>query len=141
MFAGIDGFSRLVTYLRCSNNNRASTVLRCFEEAVSTYSVPSRVRCDYGVENVDVARFMLETRGTGRSSIITGSSVHNQRVERLWRDVKRIVQTVQHFLSSELVISFSLRNMYLCSLNTMPVIFIPPNWYHWHSWVNISDRS
>ena len=92
-----------MTYLHCSNNNRASTVLRCFEEAVSTYSVPSWVRCDYGVENVDVARFMLETRGTGRSSIITFPlSVHNQRVERLWRDVKRIVQTVQHFLSSEL---------------------------------------
>ena len=96
-----------MTYLRCSNN-RATTVLRCFEEAVSTYSVPSRVRCDYGVENADVARFMLETQGTGHSSIITGSSVHNQRVEGQWRDVKIIVQTVQHFLSSQKHVSMFL---------------------------------
>ena len=91
--------SRLVTYLHYSNNNRASTVLWCFQEAN-----PSRVCCNYGVENVDVARFMLETRGTDHSSIITGSSVHYQRVERLWRDVRRIVvwqyKNVFHYLET-----------------------------------------
>jgi hypothetical protein len=36
---------------------------------------------------VKVAQFMLQHRGTGRGSIITGSSVHNSRVERARRDV------------------------------------------------------
>ena len=60
---------------------------------MSRYGLPSRVPSDYhGIENVDVAQFMLYNRGTG-SSIITGSSVHNQRIGRLWRDVLRVVVT------------------------------------------------
>ncbi|XP_072563413.1 uncharacterized protein [Paramormyrops kingsleyae] len=84
---GVDGFSRLVVYLTVAGNNRASTVLQSFMEAVEQYGLPSRVRSDKGGENADVAEFMIRNRGTDRNNHITGRSVHNQRIERMWRDV------------------------------------------------------
>ena len=84
---GIDGFSRLITYLHYSTNNQADTVFTLFQEAIAKYGVPSRVRSDRGGENIDVAKFMIENRGLNRGSHIAGTSVHNQRTERLWRDV------------------------------------------------------
>uniref|UniRef100_A0A3Q3FKJ3 Integrase catalytic domain-containing protein n=1 Tax=Kryptolebias marmoratus TaxID=37003 RepID=A0A3Q3FKJ3_KRYMA len=84
---GIDGFSHLIVYLTAATNNRATTVLDSFFEAVNTYGVPSRVRSDKGGENVLVAHFMVSTRSQNRNSHITGRSTHNQRIERLWRDV------------------------------------------------------
>lgn len=84
--AGIDGYSRM---MRCSTNNRASTVYDLFLDAVRQYGLPSRVRSDQSCENIIVARHMIEHRGSQRNSMITGSSVHNQRIERLWRDLFR----------------------------------------------------
>lgn len=71
----------------CCDNNRAETVLGLFVESTKTFGLPSRARCDYGMENVLVAQFMLRRRGLDRGSIITGSSVHNCQVERTHRDV------------------------------------------------------
>ncbi|XP_062304625.1 uncharacterized protein LOC134009010 isoform X2 [Osmerus eperlanus] len=84
---GIDGFSRLIVYLSAATNNRASTVLESFIGGINKFGLPSRVRSDKGGENIDVAQFMVEHRGENRNSHITGRSVHNQRIERLWRDV------------------------------------------------------
>ena len=84
---GIDGFSRVVVYLKAATNNKASTALSAFKAGVEEYGLPSRVRTDLGGENVCIAEYMLAQRGTGRGTIITGRSVHNQRIERLWRDL------------------------------------------------------
>ena len=83
----VDGYSRIIIYAHCCNNNKADTVLEQFIGGVNTYGLPSRVRSDYGMENFKVAEFMLEQRGVDRGSIITGSSVHNCRVERAHRDI------------------------------------------------------
>ena len=85
----VDGYSRLPLYLKASSNNKASTVLAWFLEAVREYGLPSRVRCDKGGENTMVSHFILNhpARGPGRRSCITGRSVHNVRIERLWRDL------------------------------------------------------
>lgn len=84
---GIDGHSRMIVYLHCSCNNKAETVLNQFESAIDLYGLPSRIRTDKGGENVLVWQKMVDLRGPDRGSYLAASSVHNQRIERLWRDV------------------------------------------------------
>ena len=45
-----------------------------------------------------VARYMLHNRGSDCNSIIVGSSTHNQRIERLWRDYHACVTMLYHRL-------------------------------------------
>ena len=86
----IDGFSRLIAFLKCSTNNRAETVLQGFVTATLTYGLPRELRTDMGGENVDAWHYMIQQHGNERC-VIVGSSVHNERIGRLWRDVHRAV--------------------------------------------------
>lgn len=90
----VDGFSRCVIYLNVNNNNRAATVFSCFQRATTQWGHPSRVRADNGGENVAVGDYMVWFRGENRGSFLTGPSVRNTRIERLWRDVVESVVTI-----------------------------------------------
>ena len=125
---GIDGYSRLAVYLKCSDNNRAETVGNSFLAAAEEYCWPSRVRTDKGGENAVVARLMIERWGEGRGSILQGSSVHNQRIERLWRDMRKMVseyyRRLFYFLESHLLLDpigevdlFSLHFVFIPRIN------------------------
>lgn len=82
----VDGFSRQIIFIHCSDNNKSETVLRLFSCAVQAIGfVPRKIRTDHGVEN----RRLWEAMPTNH---ITGSSVHNERVERLNRDINNNIR-------------------------------------------------
>ena len=60
---GINRYSRLIVYLKCSPNNRSSTVYEQFVSASHKHGLPSRVRSDQGQENILVGQHMIEKRG------------------------------------------------------------------------------
>lgn len=78
--------------MKCANNNCATTVKDAFLEGVSEFGTPAHVRSDHGGENVEVWRHMLSTYNDP-SRVLTGKSTHNERIERLWRDVSRCVSS------------------------------------------------
>ena len=87
VFGQIDGYSRLISQLHLSTDNKASSALLTFIKSVKEYGIPSRIRLDHGSEFNHVEVFMNMLNGDDRGSVIRGRSVHNQRIERLWRDV------------------------------------------------------
>ncbi|KAF6721551.1 hypothetical protein FQA47_002195 [Oryzias melastigma] len=97
---GIQIQRRRIRSSLASDNNRSATVFDLFTEAAVHYGVPSRVRCDHGGENNSVCLFMNLYRGSDRGSAIRGRSVHNQRIERLWRDLWHGTTNVYHQLFS-----------------------------------------
>ncbi len=153
----IDGFSRMVTFLSGSTNNKAEAVFQLFKRATNEFGIPSRVRSDKGGENIQVCHFMISVRGPGRRSHIAGSSVHNQRIEGLWRDVYRCVccslHEVFYYLEAQGVLDptndsdlFVLRCVFVPVLNNLLSMFARAwnhhpvrterNWSPHKMWIN-----
>lgn len=119
IIGGIDGYSRLPVMVKCKDNNKADTLLCCFMEAVDKYGIPSRIRTGQGLENVRIVD-MISRRGTNRGSAITGKSTHNQRIERLWRDVYQGVLALYYqlfyFMEDEKILD-PLNDLHLVALH------------------------
>ena len=65
--------------------------------ATQVYGWPSRVRTDHGGENRQVWQLIEERRGPNRGSCLVGSSTHNRRIQRLWRDVFSCVAIIFYY--------------------------------------------
>ena len=94
VYGGIDGFSRMITCISGSTNNRALTVYILFRVATEEYGVPSRVRSDKGGGNVLVCQFMISHRGLGRGSHVAGSSIHIKKKKKNRKLVERRLSCV-----------------------------------------------
>jgi len=91
--------------------------------------IPNLIRGDRGLENVAIA-----TSLRGENHFIAGRSVHNVRIERLWRDMHRVVtkryQSIFRTLEEEYAVNFDIpenvwiiQSIFLPSINEQLSIF------------------
>ena len=123
----IDGYSRRIIFLKCNSNNLAEKVLALFLDAVNRDGDrrPSRIRVDKGIENILVCEAMVQSRGEGRGSFIAGPLTHNQRIERLWREVYRCVCHLYYYTFYAMESSRLLNVEDPIQLFTLHTVFIP----------------
>ena len=121
----IDGFSRTIVYLNCADNNRSSTPLDFFRSAVTQYGLPNLIRSDCGGENVAIWRYMIASHNLDYSSVLTGSSVHNERIERLWCDVRRCVVSVYADVFRKLEAEHRLDTLNEVDVYCLHFVFLP----------------
>ena len=122
--AGVDGFSRCLVYIKCANNKCATTAMDAFQEGVDVYGQPVHVRSDHGGENIEVWRHMLTT-WDNPSCVITGSSTHNEQVERMWRDVTWCISSSYISLFTTLETEGALDPIHKVDMFCLHYVFIP----------------
>ena len=121
----IDGYSRTIVHLKCCTDNNASSVLQYFEQGVQGFGLPSRVRGDQGMENVDVAKYMSVSLESDRGSFIAGRSVQNQEIERLWAEGNRVSSALFNDLFDFLKNSGTLDSLGELHLLALQYVFVP----------------
>eukprot|EP00112_Aurelia_sp_Birch-Aquarium-sp1_P026724 Seg968.7 transcript_id=Seg968.7/GoldUCD/mRNA.D3Y31 product="hypothetical protein" protein_id=Seg968.7/GoldUCD/D3Y31 len=88
-----------------ATNNKSETVANLFLEATTRLGWPSRIRTDAGGENFEVGQLMVDKWGAQHKAHLVGKSVHNQRIERLWVDVRHCVTQVFMDAIDELILT------------------------------------
>ena len=66
----IDRYSRLITFLQCSTNNKAQTAVSLLEQTLETYGVPSKFRTVKEGENTLIWRKMVQLKLKGVEAIL-----------------------------------------------------------------------
>jgi hypothetical protein len=88
---------------------------------------------------------MIMNWGAGRNSAILGSSTHNQRIERVWRDVTKEVTFLNKnlftYIEEQLHINFSksdmlfvLHALFIPSINNDLESYLGCGWWWWSWW-------
>ena len=99
-----------------------TTELKLVLRAGEQYGFPSRVR------GLRIPRWMIANMGGNRGSMITGSLVHNHRIERLWRDFNQVMvwsyRNLFYYLEKQRVLDpldsvhlFCLHQLYIPRIN------------------------
>ena len=88
------------------------------------HGLPERIRTDLGGENVSIWRYMAEQHSS-TNAVITGSSTHNERIERLWRDVYRCVGSLYHDSFQELEEEGCLNPLNETDMYCLHYVFLP----------------
>nr|XP_018913530.1 PREDICTED: uncharacterized protein LOC109041600 [Bemisia tabaci] len=123
----VDGFSRKIIYLNAASDNTADTVLQMFYKGMEENGIPVRVRGDKGSENARVKDCMQELRQNIVQPFIQGRSVHNVRIERLWKETNmhptwKFKQIFKYLESIELLDEHSEFDLFCLSYVFLPRI-------------------
>lgn len=130
----MDGFSRKLIWLKVERTNKdPHLICTFFLEAVKHFNlVPRVVRMDRGTENVHIANVQRLLRSEhsdslAPSAVMFGSSTHNQRIERFWSYLRRVLlneymNLFKDYLDLGVIDSSNTTHMECLSFCFMPVI-------------------